>query len=388
VMAMHVLVIASWYSTEERPNAGVFFREQAESLLRHGIKVGILACTPLSLQKNIHKLPSIRANYSKKIENNIPVYRLQYWNWLTLCPSLYLNYIESIGMPAFSDYCSQYGIPDVIHAQSALYGGALAIRIKQKVDVPVVIQEHLSKYLTYQIGIHQKRAAKQAMSLANEVYSVSGNLARRIQDDFGIENVKVIGNSVNTDLFAPSLKQKDLFPFVLTSIGSLSSNKGFDILLKAFQFISSDRNVRLQIVGTGSEVSNLQALAQNLGIADKVNFLGFVSRQDICDVIANSHVVVSASYTETFGITLIEAMASGVPVVSTRSGGPESFVIPDTGILCSPGNVDELESAMRSMVENYASYSPQKIRQYCLENFSEKVIASKWINIYAQLVNL
>ena len=382
---MHVLVIASWYPTDDKPGAGIFFKEQAESLYRFGVKVGVLACTPMSLQRDIRKFPFIRANYSKKIENNVPVYQLQYWNWLTLFPALYLKYIEGIGMPAFSDYCSQYGIPDVIHAQSVLYGGALAVYIKQQTDIPVVIQEHLTKFQTRQIRIHQKKSVKQAFSSASCVYAVSDGLARYMRVDYGIENIKVIGNSITTDFFLPEKKQKQLSPFVFTSIGSLVPRKGFDILLRAFQLVASKKNAILQIVGAGPEKSKLKDIAKKLGISDQVIFLGFLPRQQIRDVIAGSHVVVSASYVETFAVTLIEAMACGVPVVSTRSGGPESFVIPETGILCTPGHVGELGIALKNMMENYISYSPHKIRQYCAENFSERIIAAKWVDVYTQL---
>lgn len=85
---------------------------------------------------------------------------------------------------------------------------------------------------------------------------------------------------------------------------------------------------------------------------------------------------------ETFGVTLIEAMACGKPVIATRSGGPETFVHDDNGLLVPTGDVEALADAMRQMAKTYHQYDPDAIRADCVARFSEDAFVRSVAQLY------
>ena len=99
-----------------------------------------------------------------------------------------------------------------------------------------------------------------------------------------------------------------------------------------------------------------------------------------------SHVVVSSSDFETFGITLIEAMACGKPVVATRSGGPEFFVDDKNGLLVPTGDRDALALALTRIRETHSSYDPESISKRCASRFGHDAILTRIERIYEELV--
>ncbi len=92
-----------------------------------------------------------------------------------------------------------------------------------------------------------------------------------------------------------------------------------------------------------------------------------------------------ASLHESFGVTLVETMATGHPVIATRCGGPESLVTPDNGLLVDVGRPDQLAAAMRSFVRGEFRYDPDAIRRRALERFSRPVIVDRLESVYRRV---
>jgi glycosyltransferase involved in cell wall biosynthesis len=109
--------------------------------------------------------------------------------------------------------------------------------------------------------------------------------------------------------------------------GRLIERKGVEYLIKAMPLILAKRRAILQITGNGDQRKNLEALANSLGLRESVQFLGFVSNQQLdelyseCDVYVNPSIVDSRGDTEGLGVTMLEAFAHGRPVVASAVGG-------------------------------------------------------------------
>ena len=135
--------------------------------------------------------------------------------------------------------------------------------------------------------------------------------------------------------------------------------------------------VEVYIVGDGSDKDKLKALAVSEGIADRVKFFGRISKPEIIKLMNECHAFCLPSRDETFGVAHIEAMAMGLPVVTTICGGPEYFVNDTNGLLLTIDDIDALAKAIDQMVYNISKYNPSVLREYVRPRFSGEVIAKQ-----------
>jgi len=198
--------------------------------------------------------------------------------------------------------------------------------------------------------------------------------------------ITTIPNMVDTGYFcpAPAEKDKPVEPFVFFSLAFLEPVKGFDNLISAFNILNSKfpHRFRLVIGGDGSQRQVLGAMVARLGLQAVVTFTGGLTREEVRRYYRSSHAFVLASRFEAFGVVFIEAMACGIPVIATRSGGPETFIGPDSGMLVNADCPEELAAAMEEMAGNYAAYNPEHIRLQTINHFSRQAIARKYGDIY------
>ena len=89
------------------------------------------------------------------------------------------------------------------------------------------------------------------------------------------------------------------------------------------------------------------------------------------DLFDQSHVLISASELESFGLTIIEANARGLPSICSKSGGPQEIVTPQTGVLFDVDDAEGFEYGLKYIYENYKSFNPKEIMNYAKQNFSE-----------------
>ncbi|RXR00885.1 glycosyltransferase family 4 protein [Pseudoxanthomonas composti] len=158
------------------------------------------------------------------------------------------------------------------------------------------------------------------------------------------ERIAAIPNAVDTQRFAGVTRAPDA-PARFVFIGRLEKEKGLDTLLDAFSDIApAHPQASLLVVGTGSLEEGLKARAQALGIATQVDFAGH--RNDIERVLADANLGVLPSRIEGLSNTLLESMASGLPMVASRISGNEDFVRAETGWLFEPGDRAGLAQAL------------------------------------------
>jgi colanic acid/amylovoran biosynthesis glycosyltransferase len=138
------------------------------------------------------------------------------------------------------------------------------------------------------------------------------------------------------------------------SVGRLVAVKGQGVLIEAIATLVRDgANVTLTLVGDGPRRPALENLARRLGVADRVRFTGRVGQDDIGAHYAAADVFCLSSFAEGVPVVLMEAMASGIPVVATRINGiPELIEDGESGVLIAPGRADLLAAALRDMLED------------------------------------
>lgn len=192
------------------------------------------------------------------------------------------------------------------------------------------------------------------------------------------ENITVIPNGIDPANFAesdkgiaPSEQEKQRGPHTAI-IGRLNPRKGITVYLEALvHIVRKYPGSRHFVVGEGSPeyLDFLQRETQRLELIDHIRFTGF--RSDIPEMLGDLDVVVNASFQEPFGRTLIEAMAMGIPVIATRSGGPEEIIEDGVnGLLVDAGDAlalaDGMEKLMRtpSLARTLGDAGAKRVREH------------------------
>ena len=143
---MHILLLPSWYPAHPNDVRGVFFRDQALALSARGHKVGVVAPMMHSMKKFLSG-PRPEKSVRRENDNGVLTYRRDLWAALPRVP--YGNYLlwQRAADRLLEKYIKEQGRPDIIHAHSAIFGGAVAARWKSRFNLPVVLTEHANNGL-------------------------------------------------------------------------------------------------------------------------------------------------------------------------------------------------------------------------------------------------
>ncbi len=274
---------------------------------------------------------------------------------------------------------------DVLHTHNTyphLYG-SLAARLA---GVPVVIQTRHGQRAGH--GWKSRTLYRLATHLCDRVVAVSEDARALSVDVDHLPTVKVqrIWNGIDL----ASFRYREATPTpVAISVARLSAEKDFPTLLKAFALAHPQiPELRLTIVGDGAERQRLEELARELGIAPYVNWAG--ERTDVPDLLAQAGFFVTSSSTEGISLTLLEAMAVGLPVVATAAGGNSEIVVAgETGLITPVGDIESLAAALVEMYRQRDEW-PQMGRAGCdrvHEHFDVQRMVTDYEDLYLSLWN-
>lgn len=384
---LHILIIPSWYPRTPTDIGGSFFREQAIALKKQGHKVGVITPCLRSLRdwKNIFKHYGI----AHEVDEGVPTLRFHTVNFTPRIERLAEQVWVYFGLKLFSKYIKQYGKPDIIHVHSLDKGAFLAFDIYKKFGIPYVVTEHSSAFARNLIAIEKKQRLHKTVVAANSTIAVSQPFTKLLNRSFASSNWIYVPNMVSDHFFKVAIEstveQKKEFTFL--SVCFLTENKRIDLLIKAFaKLVVNNENIRLEIGGDGICKPALESLVLQLGLTDKVKFLGALTREQVLNHMQNADAFVLASEYETFGVVLVEAFALGKPVIATRCGGPESIVTDAVGVLVAKNSVEALCDGMAQVYQQRHTYNATEIKTYCYEHFSEVAVTTKLTEIYQHVL--
>lgn len=375
----HILIISSeLYQTGLQPLGGIFQRHEAELLNKNGYQVGVLSVgiiTPRYLFKNTatplwevcNGVNIIRKYKQTFIPNRI--------NQSNSARDLFISY----GLECYVKYVDKFGCPDIIHAHNLKYASLLAYEIKLKFGISYIITEHSSSFIRYKREADNLGLFMKAIRAADCFSTVSRSLADSINEiveskNLGsIENTTILYNLLDYELLKyvknDVLNLNKHEPFTFINVASLDDNKNQIIILKAFESKFKGKPFSLKIVGSGKNLKFLRKMANKLGIDEQVSFLGHLSRGPLFQEFKSSNCFVLSSKVETFGVVLIEAAAFGLPLISTRCGGPEEIINKSNGLLVENDNAEVLSQAMLAIAQNYYEYDKFNIQKNALKKY-------------------
>ena len=196
---------------------------------------------------------------------------------------------------------------------------------------------------------------------------------------------------VDPDVFHPAASTDTHRPFTIGYIGRLVEEKGIHLLLEATSRLTGDW--RLRIVGSGPERDRLHALAGQLNIGERVEWIEWIASTEIpaqyhqLDVLAVPSLT-RPNWKEQFGRVLIEAMVSGVPVIGSDSGAIPD-VIGDAGLITPEGNIAALTEALCKLQQDIALRTTfaERGRARVIAHFTHAQVAADTVRVYREMMN-
>lgn len=388
---MNILVLASFYPTDDLPMRGIFFKEQAEMCSNdQSLTLNILYNELRSLNMfRPSSLMKFRFQITEGFENNLFVTRRHYWNiiptklWLGRKLWIWSSY------RLFLHYKKKHGLPDLLHVQGSFMAGELAHKINKRFKIPYLLNEHSNIFEGTLPGNKFKQLYHDIFQSAALIITVSHSLKKIIVSHFQLHSaaVTVVPNFIDTEYFKPiSDSPGNPGKFTFLCICSLTKNKSVDRLIRSFHnTFYNDKNISLQIGGQGPELSSLMTLVDRLNLQSQVTFLGPLNRKEVRLHLNACNSLVLPSERETFGVVLIEALSMGKPVISTRCGGPEDIITPECGLLTEKTDMD-LGASLQYLHTHIHKYDPIRIRNHSIEKFGEKQVVPLIQSIYKSLI--
>lgn len=365
---MKIAVIPSWHSDTKNPVAGIYMLQQAKDLSKiHEVEYLIFSNSILSSQHiyNSDKLTIVEFSTFYLPRKNLAFLS----KWADKFCKFFHSRITS----------KPY---DVIHAHDHIAGYA-AYKMYIKFGIPYVVTIHNTSFINGSIEKWRKEYLTKMFDSASAVIAVGKTLMLHLKNEYNVKNVIHIPNYIDHDDYRLKYENTVNDDIRFISTGACNVQKGFDILIKACRIIQTvhpELGFKLTLIGDGTLRKKFHRLIKNLGLQKNIELKGWVTPQEIPEILAKSDVYICASRVETFGIAVLEALASGLPVITTRCGGPEDLIDTYSGLTINPESPESLAEAMVYMHFNHKKFIPSHIKSGACLQYDKKVILPQIIN--------
>lgn len=279
--------------------------------------------------------------------------------------------------------------PHLVHVHSVAFTD-LAVNAKQNFHVPMVYTCHslvMDEPLSDSRDVVLKKQIR-LMRAADRIVVPSDWLLQELVSNYAFcrGKVHVIPNGVQVTTNPPKPKNHTRLLFV----GRVIPSKGIEELLKAMAILASvsDREITLDVVGAGSTkyMEYLKRMSDKLDVSSRIQWLGYRDPWKIQAMYSSYSGVVVPSQQESFGLVSLEALANGVPLISTRSGGLANFVTDEVSFIISEGKPHVIAESILSALKDPTETENRVYRGLHLAaNYSWDSISYQYIKLFKEL---
>jgi glycosyltransferase involved in cell wall biosynthesis len=349
---LRVLTITPFYPHEGDEVSGCFVAEALRPLGDYGVSSSVIAVDSLHHSR-------------KKSSRTHPAEWIRY-------PQLPGNF----GLSSAGRFLAEVVFPrvrqmhrespiSVIHAHAALPCGDAAALLERRTGIPFVVTVHGLDVFNQcfengTVARWRQKASLRVYRSAAKVICVSDKVRQILLAGAGTGvAATVVNNGTDTDLFSPTPdlphSAPDGSPTIL-AVGNLLEGKGHELVLMALRRLQeSFPSLQVNIIGHGADQYRFAQLAEDLGVRDRVSFLGRKSRIEVAEAMRHCTVFALPSRNEGLGCVYLEAMACGKPVIACNGQGIESIIQHGcNGWLIPPDGLEELVEGLRTLLENAA----------------------------------
>jgi glycosyltransferase involved in cell wall biosynthesis len=366
-----ILVMPEWYPWPDRPGYGSFCRDQAVAVSRgHDVIVVAWAADP-ELSRPFA--------LSDDEEDGLRTFRVRVRP--SSLPKLEMAEKVLAVMAGLHRLRREGWSANVVHAHEYAVG-PLATLAATMLRAPLVVSERSTALALGLLPERELACARRVFRAADVVCPDSEDLGFRLRPLAPSTLIRPVPNPVDTALFAPGPRE-DRTDVRLLIVGNLIERKGHRHLLDALGLLH-ERGARmsLDIVGDGELRRPLEAQARASGIASAVRFRGHMDKHGVARMMQAADVLVLASSWENLPCVLIEAMASGLPVVGTRVGGTGEIIDDSSGELVEPGSANALADAIARVAKARDAYDPARMHQTATRRYSYEAVARALNEVY------
>ena len=295
------------------------------------------------------------------------------------------------------EVAEQYRL-DLVHVHYAIPHAASAFLAKEMLKpqrLPTMTTLHGTDITLVGIMPSYYEITRFSIEKSDAVTAVSEFLRRETVREFRIERpIEVIHNFVDTELFRPKAScaaRSRLSPNgekVLMHISNFRKVKNLPVLLQVFNEVQKHIPARLALVGDGPERESVERQAEDMGIIERVDFLG--DQEFVAELLPAADVFLLPSQHESFGLAALEAMSCGVPVVGSRIGGlPEVIIHEETGYLCDPNDVACMSAIVLGLLrdEDLRLKIGRAARARAEQEFNRDKVVARYVDAYQRLVS-
>ena len=222
---------------------------------------------------------------------------------------------------------------------------------------------------------------------ASVLVACSDGLKNRALRFLPSANIDIIPNGIDLDKFHPAPSRELSGELKLLTVGRLSVTKRFEMLVEAVEILSKQgKNVRLTISGGGGMFDELENLIEQKKLTDIINLTGRIESEKMPDVYRQHDMFVSASMQEGMSNAMLEAIASGLPIITTRCEGVDEL-ISDNGIVVGKDSAETIAEAINNLAENKQAYGTMcALAGRRAENFGWDKVADGYIKLYQRIL--
>ncbi len=314
-----MLWLPAWYPGDLDAFNGDFIQRHARAVALY-CKVHVICMVPDSkgtITRNVRKVESVSGNLVETII---------YYRPKVILPGVVgkffsrLRYLR-IYKKAVRNYLVNHGKPNCVHVHVADKNGLIALWLKKTMQIPFLLSEHWTIYLKESDKLWSmqpwwfKRAWNRIISETDGISVVSDYQGKAMQAFGAPENYKIIPNVVDHNIFFPADTSPAPVPLFL-HVSMLNYQKNFEAVLEAFSGVKrAGHPFRLDVYGPAP--GKLRKYAQSLDLGKEVQFQGEVPQAELAERLRQATALVHYSRYETFGCVIIEAHASGIPVIAS-----------------------------------------------------------------------
>lgn len=386
---MKILFVTDYYPSPQLPQFCIYIQQQAQALIELGHTVEVM-------------VPSARSSFSSKYSRILLAgVNVLYSEYSTLYKGIYCYPVlikNILWYEKITDF-NQYDIISIQMFQEDTL--RIFLKIAKRHKLKTVIHYHGLSMLydrppSFLVGALQRRGdrvLKRLIRKADAIVGVSDKVKNKIHSVYPDKPAFTVYNGVDTGFFLPKNRKEDTV-FRIVTVASLKKIKGNHYLIEAVKLLTlqyPEQEFKLFIIGIGPEEEHLKELAAASGLQEVICFMGYVSYEEVAQIIRSCDVFAMPSYYEALGCAYLEAMACRLPVIGCRCQGIDEIITDGVnGVLIEPHNVNQLYEKLSYLYKHpdIAAGIGQKGCQTVAEHFTWQASAKQLLAVYQEITGI